>query len=318
MALLAPALTRVAGATPARQGGDDLTIDLAAEPATLDPALVYESDGWSVVHSIYDSLVQLGPDGSLQMVLAESMNQKDPLTWEITLRPDVTFHNGEPLDAAAVAFSVAHILDPETKSQVAGNFAVIKEVEQVDRLTVRFHLNSPAPWLPSQVAPWLAILPPKYAADPANDFAANPVGTGPYWFDEWQRGSRVRLTRNDDYFTDSAKGSPIAARVDFRFVPDATTRVTDIVSGTSQLVRSVPFDEIEFVTSSADVLAQPIAGCAFVRIPTGQRAGAPGHESRHRRRHDGLESPGGERGPSGELLRAGRTRVRRCPGAARL
>ena len=66
---------------------EDLTIDLAVEPATLDPALVYESDGWSVVHSIYDALVQLGPDGALEMVLAESMTQVDPLTWEIRLRP---------------------------------------------------------------------------------------------------------------------------------------------------------------------------------------------------------------------------------------
>ena len=55
------------------------------------------------------------------MVLAESMTQVDPLTWEIRLRPGIIFHNGEPLDAAAVAFSVAHILDPETESQVAGN-----------------------------------------------------------------------------------------------------------------------------------------------------------------------------------------------------
>src|SRR4051794_17263615 len=123
-AWLVPGMTKLAGASPAWQGSDAMTIDLAVEPATLDPALVYESDGWSVIHSIYDSLVQFGPDGSLQMVLAESMTQTDPLTWEITLRPDVTFHNGEPFDAAAVAFSVTHILDPATKSQVAGNFAL--------------------------------------------------------------------------------------------------------------------------------------------------------------------------------------------------
>ena len=118
------------------------------EPATLDPALVYESDGWSVVHSIYDALVQLGPDGTLEMVLAESMTQVDPLTWEIRLRPDITFHNGEPLDAAAVAFSIDHILDPETGSQIAGDFQVIEEVEEVDSLTVQLHLSAPAPWLP--------------------------------------------------------------------------------------------------------------------------------------------------------------------------
>src|SRR4029078_11031258 len=87
---------------------EELTIDLAVEPATLDPALVYESDGWSVVHTIYDALVQLGPDGALEMVLAEAMTQVDPLPGEISRPPDTTFPNGEPLDAAAVAFSVDH------------------------------------------------------------------------------------------------------------------------------------------------------------------------------------------------------------------
>jgi peptide/nickel transport system substrate-binding protein len=118
------------------------------------------------------------------------------------------------------------------------------------------------------MAPWLAILPPVYAADPANDFAANPVGTGPYRFVSWERGSRVLLERNDAYFADSAKGQPIAQQVSFRFVSDGTTRVSDVVSGTSQIVRGVPFDELEVVEESATVVLQPISGCAFIRIPT--------------------------------------------------
>jgi peptide/nickel transport system substrate-binding protein len=256
---LAPALLRE---------GDDLTIDLAVEPATLDPALVYESDGWSVVHSIYDALAQLGPGGALQMVLAESMTQLDPRTWEVTLRPGITFHNGEPLSAAAVAFSIDHILDPKTGSQIAGDFQVIEKVEEVDSLTAHLHLSEPAPWLPSLMAPWLVLLPPNYASDPTNDFANNPVGTGPYRFLRWVRGSRIVLERNDDYFGQTAKGEPVAAGVDFRFVPDATTRVTDVVSGTSQLVRAVPYDELETVAAAGQVVEQPIAGCAFVRVPT--------------------------------------------------
>jgi peptide/nickel transport system substrate-binding protein len=264
--MLVPGMVR---ALPARQDAAAvMAIDLGVEPPTLDPALVYESDGWSVIHSIYDALVQLGPDGTLDLVLAESLTQTDPLTWDVVLRPDVTFHNGEPLDAASVAFSIAHILDPETGSQVAGNFQVIDEVEEVDALTVRLHLNVAAPWLPSVMAPWLALLPPVYARDPANDFAANPVGTGPYRFVRWDRGARIVLERNDDYIAASAKGVPVAAGVEFRIVPDATTRVTDVVSGTSQLVRGVPFDELETVAAAAEVVEQPIAGCAFVRIPT--------------------------------------------------
>ena len=267
-ALLATRSTLASRTYPERQDTGEVVIDLAVEPATLDPALVYEVDGWSIVHSIYDALVQLGPRGSLQMVLAESVTQTDPLIWEIRLRPNILFHNDEPLDSSAIAFSIAHILDPETKSQVAGNFQVIERVEEVDELTARLHLSVPAPWLPSQMAPWLPLLPPKYAADPGNDFAANPVGTGPYRFVRWDRGSQVVLERNDDYAAASAKGKPIAANVTFRFVPDATTRVTDIISGTSQIARSVPFDQIEAVDAAADVIAQPISGCAFIRIPT--------------------------------------------------
>jgi peptide/nickel transport system substrate-binding protein len=250
------------------QGVEKLVIDLAAEPATLDPALTYEVDGFSVVHSIYDAPVQLGPNGSLDMVLAESLTQVEPTVWEIKLRPDVTFHNGEPLDANSVSFSVAHILDPETKSQVAGNFQVIESVEEVDPLTARLHLSAPAPWLPSQMAPWLTLLPPKYAGDAANDFAANPVGTGPYRFVRWDRGSQVVLEQNEKYFGGGAKGKPVAKNVTYRFVPDATTRVTDIISGTSQIARSIPFDQFDAVNEAADVVAQPISGCAFVRIPT--------------------------------------------------
>ena len=103
---------------------------VAATPGrTLDPALVYSADGWSLVHSIYDAPVQIGPGGELEMVAAESMVQVDPLTWEIRLRPDITFHNGEPLESSSITFSVAHIVDPATASQVAGNFAVIEEVD---------------------------------------------------------------------------------------------------------------------------------------------------------------------------------------------
>ena len=251
----------------------DLAIDLSGEPPTLDPALIYEVNGWSVVHSIYDALVQYGPDGTLEPLLAESLTWLDPLTYEIKLRQGVLFHNGEPFDARSVAFSVAHLVDPETKSQVAGNFAVIETVEEVDPATVRFKLSQPAPWLPAQMAAWLLMLPPDYAADPANDFANNPIGTGPYRFVGWERGSQIKLEAvaeaDSGYFGGPIKGEPIADRVAFRFVPEASTRVADLLAGTAQLVRGVPVDQLEAVRGAeAQVVVQPISGSAWVRVPS--------------------------------------------------
>ncbi|MDQ3512799.1 MAG: ABC transporter substrate-binding protein, partial [Chloroflexota bacterium] len=244
-------------------------IDLTAEPPTLDPALTYAVDGWSVVHSIYDTLVGFDADGTLRPSLAETMTWVDPTTLEFVLRPGITFHNGEPLDSRAVALSAARLVDPALGSQVAGNFAVIEEVREVDALTVRFHLSGPAPYLPAQMAVWLAIVPPVYATDPANDLGGAPVGTGPYRFVAWQRGERVELAANQDYALGAVKGFPIAAAAEFRFLPDGATRVADLRSGAVDLVTEVPADQVEAIEGDGGtILPVAVSGSTFVRIAT--------------------------------------------------
>lgn len=245
-----------------------LAIDLAVEPQSLDPALTYQIDGWSVVHSVYDSLLQFGPDGTIEPLLAESFVQTEPLIYEIKLRQGISFHNGEPFDARSVSATLAHIVDPETASQVAQNFTVIESMEAVDDYMVRLHLSQPAPWLPSQIAPWFAMLPPDYIADPANDFANNPVGTGPFRFVGWDRGQQVRLEANAGYFAESPKGRPVAEQVAFRFVGEPSTRVADLLSGSAGLIRDVPIDQLEAVTDGgAEIVTLPISGSAWVRVP---------------------------------------------------
>ena len=261
----ASALFAPAGQTP--EILDELVIDLSSEPASLDPATTYEVDGWSVVHSVYDSLVQFGPTGELELLLAESMNQIDPTTIEIKLRPGITFHNGEAFDASSVVYSISHIVAEETASSIAGNFATIAEVKQIDPLTVQLVLSTPSPWLPAQIAPWLACLPPVYAA--GNDFTRQPVGTGPYKFVEWTAGEQIVLEVNSDYPADSLKGRPIARRVVYRFVSEPSTRVADLLAGTAQIVRGVPVDQVEAVESEgATVAVTPLSGTTFIRIPT--------------------------------------------------
>ncbi len=246
---------------------ESLVIDLGTEPATLDPARTYDADGWSVIHSIFDSLLQYGPDGALLPLVAESFELIDPLTYQVTLRQGITFHNGEPLDTRSIEATLAHITAEETASQVAANFAVIESVETIDDHTANLRLSAPAPWLPAQIAAWFCLIPPEASKDA--DFFATPVGTGPYQFESLTSGDRISLTANPDYPTESAKGVPVAGQVDYRFVADATTRVADLLSGTAQIVRNVPIDQISAVEDNGDsVLQTPISGCAFIRIPT--------------------------------------------------
>ena len=133
-------------------------------------------------------------------------------------------------------------------------------------LTVDLKLSAPAPWLPEQIAAWLAILPPDYAA--GNDFIANPVGTGPYRFEASSPGDRITVLANEDYFAGSPKGQPVAGQVDYRFVADATTG-SPISCREPRMSCGVPIDQIGAVEGNGDsVLQVPIAGCAFIRIPT--------------------------------------------------
>ncbi len=245
---------------------ESLTIDIGSEPDTLDPALVYAPNGWSIVHSVYDSLLQFDNEGNLELLLAESWEWTSPTTIAVKLRPDIVFHNGEPLTGKAVQFSLAHLTAEETASQVRANFAVIESFNEIDDLRFDLVLSQPAPWLPSQIAAWLAVLPPDYAT--SHDFARQPVGTGPFKFDDWSAGEKIDLSVNEDYFATSPKGVPIADAVTYRFVPDATTRVADLLSGGAQLVQSVPVDQVGAIEDGGQlVIAQPISGSAFVRVP---------------------------------------------------
>lgn len=243
-----------------------LTIDISSEPSTLDPATTYDANGWSIVHSVYDSLLQYDNDGNLELLLAESWEWTAPTTIAVTLRPNVTFHNGEALSSKAVQFSLGHITAEATASQVSANFKVVESFNEIDDLTFELVLSQPAPWLPAQIAAWLAILPPDYAT--SNDFARTPIGTGPYAFKSWKTGESLVLDVNDDYFAGSAKGVAIAEAVTYRFVPDATTRVADLLSGSAQLVAGVPVDQASAIEDGGQtVIAQAVSGSAFVRVP---------------------------------------------------
>jgi peptide/nickel transport system substrate-binding protein len=243
-----------------------LTIDVGAEPDTLDPALTYAPNGWSIVHSVYDSLLQFDNEGNLELLLAKSWEWTSPTTIRVALRPDITFHNGEPLTSKAVQFTLDHLTAEETASQVRANFAVIEAFSEIDDLNFELVLSQPAPWLPAQIAAWLGILPPEYAA--SNDFARVPVGTGPYKFEDWSAGESITLSVNTDYFAGSPKGVPIADTVTYRFVPDATTRVSDLLSGGAQIVQGVPIDQVGAIEDGGQmVIAQPVSGSVFVRIP---------------------------------------------------
>src|SRR5215217_2087569 len=108
-----------------------------------------------------ETLVKFTNEGELEPMLATEWNQVEPTTWEFTLRDDVKFQDGTPMDAEAVAGALTHVLGVETPAR-AFNSDVISGVEATDESTVRITTPVADPLVPLRVAnPNAGILAPK-------------------------------------------------------------------------------------------------------------------------------------------------------------
>ena len=231
LALFAAATVILAGGPALAQ--NQITIALGSEPTTLDPQLREDGGERAVTDNIYETIMVRTPQGKLQPGLAAS----DPklinaTTWEIDIRPGVKFHNGEPLDAEAVVYSVKRIIDPKFNSEQVSFFSTIKDAQKVDKDTLRIITKGPDPILPSRLY-WLKVVPPKHSKDPK--FVEKPVGSGPYKFVKWDRGNLIVLKKNQDYWGKK----PAVDEVNYRFVQEPGTRLAGLMAGEFDLITNL-------------------------------------------------------------------------------
>jgi peptide/nickel transport system substrate-binding protein len=210
-----------------------IAIAIGSEPSTLDPQLRDDGGERQVNDNIYEALMARTPAGELvPWLAAEAPTLVDATTWEFKLREGVTFHNGEPFNADAVVASVTRIIDPANNSEQMGYFGTIVGAEKVDDMTVRILTSGPDPILPSRMY-WMKMIAPGHAA--SGEIADAPVGTGPYRFDAWNRGTDVKLVRNEDYWG----SEPQVDEVTFRFVPESGTRLSGLMAGEFDVITNL-------------------------------------------------------------------------------
>ncbi|HEU0164192.1 MAG TPA: ABC transporter substrate-binding protein, partial [Thermomicrobiales bacterium] len=244
-----------------------MTIDLSGEPESIDPAIAYAPRDWSIVHSIYDSLVQFGPNGEIVPLAAETFTFSSPTTIDITLRQGVKFHDGSPLDTKAITRTVQHLND--SNSMVKDLFTVITKVDEIDDLHAQITLSSPAAWLPAQMVAWFALLPDGFTPD---SLVKAPIGTGPYTFREYKVGSEITLDRNDDYTWGSPKGNSISDSAVYRFVSEPATRVADLATGSADIIIEIPEDQKSAIESNgATAVEASLVGSAWIRLISDQK-----------------------------------------------
>src|SRR3954452_11179673 len=212
----------------AKQGGA-ITITYKDDVATLDPAIGYDWQNWSMIKSLFDGLMDYEPGTTnLRPELAESYDiSPDGKTFTFKLRHGVKFHNGREMTADDVKYSLDRVTNPKTQSPGAGFFASIKGydavaagtseslegVTVVDPYTVKFDLTRPdATFLHVMAINFAHVVPKEEVEKYGADFGKHPVGTGAYKLAEWTLGQRLVFERNPDYWH---KGLPHLDKITF-------------------------------------------------------------------------------------------------------
>ncbi|HWD03766.1 MAG TPA: ABC transporter substrate-binding protein [Amycolatopsis sp.] len=250
-ALALPGLLSACGSA-AGATGNVLRVAQTADPKTLDPQKQGDLTSMNVLINLFDTLTTRGQDNQLKPGLALSWSAPDPLTWRFTLRPGVKFHNGEPCDANAVAFSINRLLDPATKSPIV-ELRYVSHAVAVDPLTVDLRCSQPDPIIPAKVSLFGGVVvPPRYLEQVGSaGFAKHPVGTGPFTFEEFERDHQLRMRANPAYWG----GKPAYDELVFLPMPDASSALASLQS-----------DEVDIVANLTPDAALQIQGYAGVEI----------------------------------------------------
>ncbi len=217
-------------AAAAQQGGEVVWVTMSDAP-TLDPHGVSDSASVNASNQIFEGLLHFDEDGSIAPLLAESFEAIDDYTWEFKLREGILFHDGTEFNAEAVQITFERLLDPEFASPRINLYNMISEVIVVDELTVQFVTEFPFSPLPAHLTHnGGSIIAPSAIQEEregGRTLDENPIGTGPFMLDSWDRGAQINFVRNDNYWGELAYIDSLV----FKVVPESATRISMLETG---------------------------------------------------------------------------------------
>ena len=222
----------------------------------IDPAISFSDDS-QITSNCYETLTVYNPPGSEDVLgpgLATSWESaEDDTVWTFHLREGVTFHNGDPLNAEAVKGAIDNTM--EVGSGASYIWAPVESIEVVDEYTVQFNLAYPAPLdlvASAGYAAWI-YNPATYTEKGTEWFnEGNCAGTGPYTIESYDRGSRLIMTRYEDYWGGWSEGQ--FDKVVFEIVEDPVVRQQMIEAGTADFTYEIPPDNLGALEARDDVV----------------------------------------------------------------
>ncbi|GFN36264.1 ABC transporter substrate-binding protein [Tepidimicrobium xylanilyticum] len=228
---------------------DELIVATAYDAKSLDPHAVNEVAASNVMVQIYNSLLALDDNGELVPSLAESYEQVDDITYKFTIKKGVKFHNGEEMTVDDVVFSLQRAATSPAVANLFGDIDV-DSFEIIDDATFSFKLKNPnTGFLYNLMHPGASVLCQKAVEEAGDNYAMNPVGTGPFKFVDWKKGDRIELERFEDYWGEK----PAFKKMVIRAIPEATNRTIELESGGVDVAYEISANDIERIEENEDL-----------------------------------------------------------------
>ena len=272
----------IAGARAEPSGQVVMAWHVTISPSWFDPSTAPpQITPFGMLYAIHDALVRPYPGQKMGPSLAESWTEsEDGLVYEFKLRPNLKFHNGDPVTTEDVAFSFERYRGAAAKTL----HEHVTQVEIVDPRVVRFHLNAPWPdfmtFIGTTASAAGIVVPKKYLSEVGDDgFKKHPIGAGPYKFVSSKPGIEVVLEANTGYW----RRVPNVKTLVMRSVPEATTRALSVQTGESDIAIALDGPDAEGLQKhGVQIVSSKHASIFWIEFPRQWDPKSPWHDIRLR------------------------------------
>ncbi len=224
----------------------DLRLVLAVEPDSIDPHIHNFGGNKAFMPNLFETLTTIDANGRLAPNLATAWTLENDTTWDIALRPDVTFSDGGKLTADDVAFTLKRVATvPTTVANFSEYVKGIADIEVTGPLRLHLTTHGPFPLLPDYMTA-VGIVSRAHGQNATTDdynTGTAAIGSGPYRLVSWARGDRLIMERNEHYWG----ARPAWDKVTFRYVKNPSTRLATLLAGDADLIDTVSVQDIERV-----------------------------------------------------------------------
>ncbi|MEO7941625.1 MAG: ABC transporter substrate-binding protein [Burkholderiaceae bacterium] len=246
----------------------DIRVGFSLDALTLDPGNHRNRETETILRNMYDGL--LTRDSKMQVVpeLASAFKQIDTTTYEFKLRQGVKFHTGEEMTSDDIKFTFDRIIqknriDGQTSPR-GGLLGPLKDVQIVDKYTVRFVMASPWAILPAML-PFQEVVSKAFVQKVGDKGMATQVsGTGPFKLVEWRKGDAIIMERFAGYYGGSTAIPPVgpakADRVIFKVIPENSSRIAALLAGDVEIATEVPVHMMKQIEANKNTHVAKVNG----------------------------------------------------------